>query len=442
MPRKAKPKPPKGTRDFGPAEMKVRETVLEQIKSVFQKHGAVSIDTPVFELKDTLMGKYGEEQKLVYELADQGGEICCLRYDLTVPFARFVASNAVDNIKRYHIGKVYRRDQPGKGRFREFYQCDFDIAGNYASMVPDAEVVTVMAEVLKSVDIGDFVIYVNHRGFLDAALTVAGISNDLFKPVCSSIDKLDKHPWPVVAEELKEKGLNDEQLDSLKDFVQLNSTDPMELLARIKELPIGEVAQKALSDMEQLFEILRLMPSIYELIKFDCSLARGLDYYTGIVIEAKLIDTRGKPTGGSIGGGGRYDDLLSMFSSKATPAVGMSIGIERIFALAGDRLKVLQKPHVLAYVGSPGKGRELLLERIKIASLLWENDISAEYFPKEKPRMDAQLTYCLNNYIPFLILVGEDELAKGCVSVKNLREEKQEEVGIADLIDYIRRFSA
>merc|ERR1711963_319203 len=184
----------KGTRDFQPDQMAIREKVLEKIIKVFKCHGAVTIDTPVFELKEVLTGKYGEDSKLIYDLKDQGGEILALRYDLTVPFARYVAMNKVEKIKRYQIAKVYRRDQPSisRGRYREFYQCDFDIAGSYDPMVPDAECVKIVKDILKAMEVGNFVIKVNHRQILDGIFEVCGVATDMFRTICSSVDKLDK----------------------------------------------------------------------------------------------------------------------------------------------------------------------------------------------------------------------------------------------------------
>ena len=185
-----RPKCAKGTRDMLPAQMAIRERAFNIIKSVFKKHGAVEIDTPVFELKETLMGKYGEESKLIYDLEDQGGELLSLRYDLTVPFARYVALHNFPSIKRFHIAKVYRRDNPqmNKGRFREFYQCDFDIAGTYGLMIPDAEVLKVLIEILTNLNIGNFTVKLNHRKFLDAMVDLSGCEKRKFKAICSSVD--------------------------------------------------------------------------------------------------------------------------------------------------------------------------------------------------------------------------------------------------------------
>lgn len=198
------PKVPLGTRDFGPEQMRIREQVFAAIRRIFKRHGGVEIDTPVFELKEVLTGKYGEDSKLIYDLADQGEQLLALRYDLTVPFARFLAMNSVGNIKRYHIAKVYRRDKPevNKGRYREFYQCDFDIAGNYSTMVPDAEVITVAAEILSELPVGKFLIKLNHRKILDAVFEICGVPVDKFRSICSAVDKLDKAPWSEVSTEM------------------------------------------------------------------------------------------------------------------------------------------------------------------------------------------------------------------------------------------------
>ncbi len=172
--RKFEIKTPKGTRDYYPDQMSIRRRVIDSIAKIFKKHGAVELDTPVFELKEVLQGKYGEDSKLIYDLEDQGGEKCSLRYDLTVPFARFMANNTnISKIKRFHIGKVYRRDQPtmSKGRYREFYQCDFDLAGNYDPMIPDAEVLSIMQEILEELSIDEFVVKVNHRKILEAIIS-------------------------------------------------------------------------------------------------------------------------------------------------------------------------------------------------------------------------------------------------------------------------------
>ena len=336
-----KPKVPKGTRDYLPEQMSIRDEAFTIIRRVFKRHGAVEIDTPVFELKETLTGKYGEDSKLIYDLADQGGELLALRYDLTVPFARFLAVNAVGNIKRYHIGKVYRRDQPAlsRGRYREFYQCDFDIAGVYGRMVPDSECLVVVCEILDSLPIGNFGIKLNHRRLLDAILDICGVPADKFRTICSAVDKLDKEPWDEVRKEMvDEKGLAGEGADRIGEFVVLKGKpwDLYNSLMGTKKFGNHKGAMDAMEDLRICFEYLDAMDKL-KYISFDLSLARGLDYYTGVIYEAVCMN--GNTQVGSIGGGGRYDNLVSMFqeAGKVTPCVGVSVGIERVFTLMEER---------------------------------------------------------------------------------------------------------
>lgn len=348
-----KPKIPKGTRDYVPEQMRIREQVFSAIRRVFKRHGGVEIDTPVFELKEILTGKYGEDSKLIYDLADQGGEMLSLRYDLTVPFARFLAMNSVGNIKRYHIAKVYRRDQPqlARGRYREFYQCDFDVAGSYFPMVPDAEVITVASEILTELPVGSFLIKLNHRKLLDAIFEICGVPAEKFRPICSAVDKLDKASWEEVRKEMvEEKGLPLESANKIGEYV-LHSGKPKELLAKfVDEKKFGnhKGANEALTDLAILFNYLEAMGSLSS-VSLDMSLARGLDYYTGVIYEAVL--TEGTSQVGSIAAGGRYDNLVGMFSPAGiqTPCVGVSIGIERVFTIMekkAEKLNILQSSNI------------------------------------------------------------------------------------------------
>lgn len=439
-----KPKVAKGARDFGPDQMAIREVAFNKIVSVFKRHGAVSIDTPVFELRETLMGKYGEDSKLIYDLADQGGEVLSLRYDLTVPFARYVAVNGVTNIKRYHIAKVYRRDQPqmNRGRFREFFQCDFDIAGAYATMVPDAEVLKVLVEILDDLNLGEYEVKLNHRRLLDAMLDIAGVPAQKFRPICSAIDKLDKEPWEAVrAEMVEEKGLPGDVADRIGEFVVLRG-EPRELLAKLTEaahpLAIHPDSSAALTELATLFEFLDGMDALGPIV-FDLSLARGLDYYTGVIYEAVF---KGGSVG-SIAAGGRYDRLVGMFSGKEVPAVGVSIGIERVFAIMEAQMRAaaetegatIRETETDVLVASIGNG--LQGKRMAVASKLWAAGVKAEFGFKPNPKMGDQLGYALKSGIPFMVLFGEDELANGIVKLKNLDVESEEEVAEAEVAQVV-----
>ena len=435
-----KPKIAKGTRDYLPEQMMIRQQAFDIIRRVFQSHGAVEIDTPVFELKDTLTGKYGEDSKLIYDLADQGGEMLALRYDLTVPFARFLALNSVGNIKRFHIGKVYRRDQPAlaRGRYREFYQCDFDIAGTYGRMVPDSECLCVACEILDALPIGDFGIKLNHRRLLDAILDLSGVPTDKFRTICSAVDKLDKEPWEEVKREMVEdKGLKPEVADKIGTFV-LNKGAPWDLYNElIKGNKFGKHAGAlgAMEDLRILFEYLDAMDKL-KFFSFDLSLARGLDYYTGVIYEAVCMN--GNTQVGSIGGGGRYDTLVSMFqeAGKVTPCVGVSVGIERVFTLMEERLRAQQgtikQPNVNVLVASVGDG--MMKERMKVTRLLWDAKIKAEFSQQENPKIKYELTDALDREIPFMVIVGEEEVRERKCKVKDLKAKTEETVGIDDLV--------
>ncbi|KAH7647782.1 hypothetical protein FG379_000408 [Cryptosporidium bovis] len=433
------PKIPKGTQDVSPYKMSIKNIVFDTIKNVYRTHGAVEIDTPVFELKDTLLGKYGEDSKLIYDLKDQGGEQLSLRYDLTVPLARYVATSGLDHLKRFQIGKVYRRDEPqmSRGRFREFYQCDFDIVGKYDLMVADAEIINIATDVLSSFSnwIGKFVIKINHRQLLNGILEISDVPSEKFKAICSSIDKLDKETWENVRNEMINiKGLSAESADRIGRIINM-SGKPLNLINEIKnnsEFMINENVKKAISDLELLFKYAN---NCIDYLSFDLSLARGLDYYTGVIYEAVIVNDS-KSDGpmqtdnyvnnvnvGTIAAGGRYDELIGMFSQKSIPAVGFSVGVERIMSIIEKKLdnnvKVTNKgsftDFLICNIGDPH-----IEYRFKIASLLWRNNISCEISSTGNGKLRKQLDFASNNNIPYCIIIGEDEIKKNTVQIKSI----------------------
>ncbi|KAF9344844.1 Cytoplasmic and mitochondrial histidine tRNA synthetase [Mortierella sp. AD094] len=455
----------KGTKDYTPHEMAVREKIFATIISVFKKHGGITIDTPVFELKEILSGKYGEDSKLIYDLEDQGGEKCSLRYDLTVPFARFLAMNGKEfqNIKRYHIAKVYRRDQPAmtKGRMREFYQCDFDIAGSYDAMIPDSECLRVLTECLKALDLGDFTIKMNHRKILDGIFEVCGVPADKIRTISSAVDKLDKLPWDEVRKEMtEEKGLDPKAADLIGEYVRLKGGE--ELLERLysdPKLSNNSSAMEGLDDMKLLFKYLNVF-NVTRHTSFDLSLARGLDYYTGLIYEA-VLEGSAPPTlangekarasmkkgtdeldestvgVGSVAAGGRYDNLVGMFSGTnkkgqpnlVIPCVGISIGVERVFSILMQKQKrdEIKSNEVEVYV--VGLGGVQVEERMKICTELWDAGIKAEFAYKLKPRTQNQWDACDRDMIPFAVIVGGDEIEKGLVKIKDMRTKDESQKG-------------
>lgn len=431
--------------------MSLRQSVLDKIIAVFKKHGAETIDTPVFELKDVLTGKYGEDSKLIYDLKDQGGEILSMRYDLTVPLARYLAMGKVSNIKRYHIAKVYRRDNPAmtRGRYREFYQCDFDIAGSYDPMLPDAECVKVVSEIFKSLDIGEFVIKLNHRKLLDGMFEACGVPSDKFRTICSAVDKLDKSPWVDVKKEMiDEKGLDEVTADLIGEYVRLSGGQELvDKLLNDEKLKKVPAAVEGLEGMKLLLKYCAIFEVTSEVV-FDLSLARGLDYYTGVIYEAVLKgDEKSKKkkedeTIGSVAGGGRYDNLVGMFDSKGkqVPCVGVSIGVERVFAIieaknAAEKTKI-RTSDIEVYVASAHKG--LHEKRLEMLAKLWNGNIKAEHSYKQNPKLLAQLQHCEENKIPFALVLGDGELERGIVKLRDVATRHEDEVPIDNLVEAIK----
>ncbi|XP_017148864.1 histidine--tRNA ligase, cytoplasmic isoform X3 [Drosophila miranda] len=455
-------KTPKGTRDYAPQQMTLRQGVLDKIVQVFKRHGGEAIDTPVFELKEVLTGKYGEDSKLIYDLKDQGGEILSMRYDLTVPLARYLAMNKISSIKRYHIAKVYRRDNPAmtRGRYREFYQCDFDIAGTYDPMLADAECVKIVAEILDTLEIGDYVIKLNHRQLLDGMFEACGVPAESFRAICSAVDKLDKSPWADVRKEMvTEKGLDEATAEMIGEYVRLSGgTELVEQLLADPKLKAVPNAVKGLEGMQLLLKYCSIF-GLDKRVSFDLSLARGLDYYTGVIYEGVLKaepssrspakspqqngETAEQATVGSVAGGGRYDNLVGMFDTrgKAVPCVGVSIGVERIFAVlearfAASKVK-LRTNDVEAYVASAHKG--LHEQRLRVLNQLWDAGIKAEHSYKLNPKLLVQLQHCEEHQIPLVVVLGDAELAQGLVKLREVTTRQETSVKLEDLPGEIRR---
>lgn len=431
---------PKGTRDYNPLEQRVFNDLIEKITEIFKLHGAVNIDTPTFELRELLLNKYGEESKLIFNLEDQGGDICSLRYDLTVSFARYLAANKIQKIKRYQIGKVFRRDNPSfaKGRLREFFQCDFDIAGSYKSMVSDAETICIVAECLRQMNLGSFKIKINHRSILNAMVLSAGVSPKLFGTVCSSLDKLDKMEFKYIAEELKSKGLNDTQVEFLKNYVYLKGKE--DLINNLKNdiLYKHEEGSRGINELELLLSYLNIY-KLSDSVEFDLSLARGLDYYTGIIFEAVFDNYKEL---GSVAGGGRYDNLVSSIlpqnSSLNVPCIGFSFGLTRILPLMLKNTEIKNISNIKVYVTSSGS--LLLEERMKVLRELWSNKIASETFYTNKFNFNNALEHVQKNDIPYLLVLGENELKMGKYKLLYGEQKKEKlEDSLNNLILFIQK---
>lgn len=466
-------KTPKGTKDWADKDMVIRESIFHTLSSLFKKHGGVTIDTPVFELREILTGKYGEDSKLIYNLEDQGGELTSLRYDLTVPFARFVACNNISSIKRYHIAKVYRRDQPAmtKGRMREFYQCDFDVAGNYDLMVPDSEILNILCEGLTGLGITDFKVKLNHRKILDGIFEACGVKTEDVRKVSSAVDKLDKSPWEAVKKEMVvEKGQPEEVADRIGEFVKYNGTirEVLAILKQSESLLANASAKQGMDEMEILADYVDAF-DIGKFISFDLSLARGLDYYTGLIYEAvtaasappenaneikqKIVqqetskDTNKKEVEvedaseyvgvGSIAAGGRYDGLVGMFSNgKSIPCVGISFGVERLFSIikarAAKELEKISANHTDVYVMAFGGGEGwngFLKERMQVTNQLWKAGINTEYLYKTKANIRKQFDAAEKAGAKVAVILGKEEYPAGQLRIKVLGQGAESDEG-------------
>ncbi|KAG5643679.1 hypothetical protein DXG03_000512 [Asterophora parasitica] len=467
----------KGTRDYGPAEMHCRAHIEATIKSVFTLYGGGCLDTPVFERKDVLQGKYGEDAKLIFDLQDQGGEQLALRYDHTVPLARYLAMvgrNETEN-KLWQVGKVYRRDNPvmSKGRMREFMQADFDIAGTWDPMIPDGEILSMLCTILTRLDVGEFTVKINHRKILDGIFEVCGVPTEKIRPISSAVDKLDKLPWDEVKKEMTdEKGLDPAIADRIGEYVKhKGGPELLEKLNTDATLTSNKKAKEGLVDMGILFTLLKAY-RVLDKISFDLSLARGLDYYTGIIYEAvveasappgfkeanalasgstpaaaavpppkpkkaspkKPADEDDEPEidesqvgVGSIAAGGRYDGLVGMFNAAAAgagkkaqeiPCVGVSIGMDRVFAIVWPKWveRGMRSKETMVYVVSMGDG--LLEERVRLAGELRGAGIKTDFLAKNKPKHQTQFAASEKDEVPFAIIIAPDELAAGFVRVK------------------------
>ncbi|KAI6031131.1 hypothetical protein PISMIDRAFT_671754 [Pisolithus microcarpus 441] len=492
----------KGTRDYGPAEMYCREHIERIVKDVFTTYGGSCLDTPVFERKDILAGKYGEDQKLIFDLMDQGGEQLALRYDHTVPLARYIAmSGATVQGKIWQVGKVYRRDSPvmSKGRMREFMQADMDIVGVWDPMIPDGEIVSLLCTILSNLDVGEFTIKINHRKILDGVFEVCGVPPDKIRSISSAVDKLDKLPWSDVKKEMTdEKGLSADVADKIGEYVKHKGGPALlDQLKADETLMSNPSAKQGLQDMELLFTLLKAYNNVIDKISFDMSLARGLDYYTGIIYEA-IVEASAPPgfssanatapppatagasspaqpkkkskkpkadtleeeeeidesqVGvGSIAAGGRYDNLVGLFTSAAAgegkkgaslPCIGVSIGMDRIFSIIWPKWaeKGMRSKETMVYVMAAGDG--LLEERIRLVQELREAGIKTDFLAKKKPKLPAQFAAAEKDEVPFDIILGADELKEGLVTVKEQKWEfvdgKKAKVQSADLGIKVRR---
>ena len=454
-----KTQPARGMRDFLPAEVRRREYVIGVIKKVYERYGFEPLETPAVENIETLMGKYGEEgNQLIFKILKRGehektGEAdLALRYDLTVPLARVVAQyqNELPKFfKRYQIQPVWRADRPARGRFREFYQCDVDVLGS-RSMVVEAELIAAASDALSTLGFNDFNIRLNHRQVLTGILGQAGVSSDKHNEALIALDKMDKAGPEGVARELHERGVAAEAAVRLMRFFEglagaEHAADLIDLpdsraaynadvLGRLVEF-IGahEQGARGVDDLRQILQLAKASGADAR-IKLDPTLARGLAYYTGAIIEINVADLTG-----SLGGGGRYDNLVGMFLGKDVPACGFSLGLERIIVVMTER-----EMFPPALVTSPADvmvtvwNEDSVSESLALAGELRRQGLRVDVYP-EADKMAKQFKYASSREIPFVAIIGDDERSRGEVAVKDMRSGEQRPVKRADVVNTIRR---
>ena len=448
-----KPSIPKGTRDFGFVEMARRNYIFDTIRSVYRLYGFSQIETPAMENLSTLMGKYGEEgDKLLFKILNSGdftrsvsteqyeadsaaalaAKFCekGLRYDLTVPFARYVVQHREElqlPFKRFQIQPVWRADRPQKGRYREFYQCDADVVGS-DSLLNEVELMQIVDEVFTRFGIR-VAIKINNRKLLTGIAEVLGAADKIID-ITVAIDKLDKIGLDKVNEELMDAGLSAEQVETLQPIISLSGTNAEKIVTMRQVLAASEVGLKGCDELE--FVLNTLGDSLKNVLELDLTLARGLNYYTGCIFEVKALDVEI----GSITGGGRYDNLTGIFGLPGLSGVGISFGADRIYDVL-NQLE-LYPPTTAASVDLLfiNFGEKEAAHCLKWARATREAGISTEVFP-DATKMKKQMNYANARQIPFVALVGESEMEQNLIALKNMTTGEQQQVSLEQLIQLI-----
>ena len=428
-----KPSIPKGTRDFGQIEMARRNYIFDIIKSVFHLYGFQQIETPAMENLSTLMGKYGEEgDKLLFRIQNSGEKAALtpekgLRYDLTVPFARYVVQHREEisfPFKRFQIQPVWRADRPQKGRYREFYQCDVDVIGS-DSLLGELELIQIVEEVYRRLGIR-VCLHINNRKILAGIAEVIGAPDKMID-ITVAIDKLDKIGVEAVNNELKERGLSDKQVAKLQPILNLNGSTADKLAALKTILASSETGLKGVAEMEEIFDLVNSQLSTFNL-ELDLCLARGLNYYTGAIFEVKALDAQI----GSITGGGRYDNLTGIFGLPNVSGVGISFGADRIYDVLTELNLFPAALQSTTQVLFATFGQDELKYALTWAKELRANGISVEVYP-EPTKMKKQMAYADAKQIPFVAIVGSNEMETNTVMLKNMVTGEQQPMSLENL---------
>jgi histidyl-tRNA synthetase len=453
-----KPSIPKGTRDFSSLEVSKRNYIMDIMRTSFKNYGYQPIETPSFEKSETLMGKYGEEgDRLIFKILNSGDFLKktdaaflneknslkvtssisekALKYDLTVPFARYVVQHQNDltfPFKRSQIQPVWRADRPQKGRFREFYQCDADVVGS-KSLWQEVELIQLYDDVFNQLNLEGVVIKLNNRKVLSGIAEVIGAKDKLID-FTIALDKLDKIGEEGVKTEMLQKGITEEALEKLKPLLGLKGTPVEQLVALKKILSNSVTGLKGIEELEFIYEAFQTLILKTANLEFDLTLARGLNYYTGAIVE---VSPPNEVQLGSIGGGGRYDDLTGIFGLKEMSGVGISFGLDRIY-LVLEELNLFP-PTVLANtkVLFINFGDKESLYAMQAMATLRKNNIACELYP-DSTKMGKQMSYADKRSIPFVILAGEKEINSQSFTLKNMKSGEQSECSIQQLLEVFK----
>ncbi|MEM7821349.1 MAG: histidine--tRNA ligase [Candidatus Aenigmatarchaeota archaeon] len=423
-------KPPKGTTDFLPEDMVLREYVINKIKDVFIAYGFECLETPIFEDWDLLTKKCGEEiKKQIFRFKDKAGRELGLRFDLTVGMARVIANNPQlpKPFKRYYIAPVWRYEEITRGRRRQFYQCDIDIVGT-KSMEAEVECISCAIDCLKKLGFENINVIINNRKILEGMLELLKVEKEKKLDVFRAIDKIDKFGGSFVKKELKKIGLENFQVEKIIEI--LNTEGKIEIGRKIfKGI---KVAEEGINELKEIYEISKNY-GIEKFLKIDFGLARGLDYYTGPIFE---IVVGGEEKIGSVAGGGRYDNLIELLGGKPTPATGISLGIERIIEIIKEgRMIKVPKTNVRVFVANIDSASKEAA--IKIAQELRKEEISTQTDLMNR-NIKKQLEYCNSLGIPFAVIIGKKEMISGIIKVKDLRRGKEFEVKREEIVNFLK----
>jgi histidyl-tRNA synthetase len=439
------PSIPKGTRDFLPKQMAGRNYIFDTIKTIFKNHGFLQIETPAVENLSTLTGKYGEEgDQLMFKILNRGDKFrkavsnqsnnesdfteLALKYDQTVPFARFVVQNQNEitfPFKRYQIQPVWRADRPGKGRYREFYQCDVDIVGS-DSLLCEVEFIQIYNEVLEALAIPDYTIKINNRKILYGIAEIVGEKEKIID-ITTAIDKLDKIGLEKVNEELYSKGVSNDAIDKLQSIIKLSGSTNQKINSLKDFLSKSEIGLKGLEELDYIFDFVDEL-GLNSSIVLDVTLARGLNYYTGVIFEVESNGFKG-----SICGGGRYNGLTDQFGLKGIGAAGISFGADRIYDVMLENnlfpKDVLQSLKVFFVNFGIEEERYIMPLLVKLRSI----GISSEIYPR-KVKMKKQMSYANSKGAEYVVLIGSDEIELEQLSVKNMATGEQEKISFVNFL--------